>query len=177
MKTLNLFKIIAPLGVIVGISGLICLSYFVTKHYGALNLHEILQFMPTWIIVFVGAMNVITYLPIFILGFRELKSDGAIGRSENLRTGSVYRYLRNPMYAGVSFTVLGTGLLLGKTQVAIAGLLWLGICYFVSLAEEKSLTKRFGEDYLNYKKSTPRFVPEFEILIKNILKRIKKFAF
>lgn len=175
MKTLNLFKVVAPLTAALGISGLIYLSYVVAQQYGVMDLHETLRFMPTWVIKFVGAMHVITYLPVFILGFFTLKPNGAIGQSKVLYKNSIFRYLRNPMYAGISFTVIGTGLYLGKTEVAIAGLLWLAICYIVSLFEEKDLTKRFGQDYINYKKSTPRFVPEFEILIRDILKGIKKF--
>jgi protein-S-isoprenylcysteine O-methyltransferase Ste14 len=176
MKTMNVLKVVAPAMAAAGVTGLICVSYVAARHYDALDLHETLHFMPTWVIRFVGIMNVVTYLPVFVLGFLTLKPDGAIGKAESLCTGSVYHYLRNPMYAGLSFTVLGAGLILGKTQVAAAGLLWLTVCYFVTLIEEKSLTRRFGSDYLEYKKNTPRFVPDFEVLIADMLAGIKKIC-
>jgi protein-S-isoprenylcysteine O-methyltransferase Ste14 len=76
----------------------------------------------------------------------------------------LYRYIRNPMILGV-FTVL-----LGETTCtwSLALLEWsaaffvINTIYFI-LYEEPGLEKRFGEDYLNYKKHvsrwTPRLVP------------------
>jgi len=72
----------------------------------------------------------------------------------------LYRYVRNPMILGV-FTVL-----LGETTCiwSIALLQWsaaffvINTIYFI-LYEEPGLEKRFGEDYLNYKKHVPRWVP------------------
>lgn len=172
MKSRVLLKILAPAMVAVGITVFIVSSLTVTKSLVAGNLFELLHFMPTWLIRFVGAMNVLTYLPIFIFGIYTLGTDGAIGKADKLRTWSIYKYLRNPMYAGVSFTILGIGLLIGISGVAAAGLLWLVVCYFVSLLEEKSLTKKFGKIYLEYKNSTPRFVPEFQFLIEDMRKKI-----
>ncbi|MBN1924793.1 MAG: isoprenylcysteine carboxylmethyltransferase family protein [Prolixibacteraceae bacterium] len=187
MKTQNLLKVLAVLGVITGISVFLILSLTVSKNLTDLNLFKLLHFMPKKIIQFVGLMNVLTFLPIFIVGIVTLGTDGAIGKADTLKTWSVYKYVRNPMYSGISFTVFGAGLLMGITGVAAAGLLWLCLCYFVSLIEEKSLTKRFGQSYKDYKKITPRFIPDFKILFSDLFhnsfvnkkgnKKLKKYSY
>ena len=168
MKTHYLLKIIAPLMVALGIFLIMIFSSFITQRFGITSLFYRLSFMPKWVIQFVGIMNILTFLPFFVLGIITLGTDAALGRADKLRTWSVYRYIRNPMYAGISFTVFGFGLFSGVTGVAITGLLWLTICFFVSLIEERSLTKRYGKDYLEYKNATPRFIPDFQIMLKDI---------
>ena len=172
MKAKVFYKVLAPTLVITGITVITTVFLKTARELQVNNLFELLHFMPRWVIQFTGVMQVLTYLPVFITGFLALGTDGAIGKADKLRTWSVYKYLRNPMYAGVSFTLLGSGLIIGNTAVAIAGLLWLLICYFVSLAEEKSLTKRFGKAYTDYKRSTPRFVPDFDLMFRELRSKI-----
>jgi protein-S-isoprenylcysteine O-methyltransferase Ste14 len=72
----------------------------------------------------------------------------------------LYRYVRNPMILGV-FTIL-----LGETTCiwSLALLQWsaaffvINTIYFI-LYEEPGLEKRFGDDYLNYKKRVSRWLP------------------
>ena len=78
------------------------------------------------------------------------------------------------MYAGVSFTLFGLGLIISSTGVAAAGLVWLVICTIQGRMEEKALAKKFGSEYLEYKKNTPLFVPEFEKLIHDLLISVRK---
>jgi protein-S-isoprenylcysteine O-methyltransferase Ste14 len=72
----------------------------------------------------------------------------------------LYRYVRNPMILGV-FTIL-LGETIGIWSVAL--LKWsvaffaINTIYFI-LYEEPGLEKRFGEDYLNYKKHVSRWMP------------------
>ncbi|MCF8359190.1 MAG: isoprenylcysteine carboxylmethyltransferase family protein [Prolixibacteraceae bacterium] len=168
MKKQNLLKVFTVTMVVTGISLFIIIASAFSQNFNFGNLFNLLHFMPQRIIQFVGAMNVLTFFPIFVLGILTLGTDGAVGRAKQLITWSIYRYVRNPMYSGVSFSLFGLGLLLGKTGIASAGLLWLCICYLVSLIEERSLTKRFGREYTNYKENTPRFVPKFPVLLKDL---------
>jgi protein-S-isoprenylcysteine O-methyltransferase Ste14 len=75
----------------------------------------------------------------------------------------LYRYVRNPMILGV-FTVL-LGETIGLWSVAL--LQWsiaffaINTIYFI-LYEEPGLEKRFGEDYLNYKKHVSRWIPRLQ---------------
>ena len=116
--------------------------------------------MPEWVIRWVGGANIITFLPIFIIGFRTIGRKGAVGMADSLRTLSAYKYVRNPMYAGISFTIFGVGCLFGITSIAISGLIWLIICFFQAKREEKELKNRFGDEYAQYKNNTPCFIPD-----------------
>ena len=76
-----------------------------------------------------------------------------------------YRYVRNPMITGVLLLLL----LLAETLLLQSWpvFLWLVAFYILNsiyfpLFEEKSLGKRFGEDYLEYKKHVPRWIPRLK---------------
>ena len=71
-----------------------------------------------------------------------------------------YRYVRNPMISGVLMTLLGESIAFGSTGIFIWFLLFFGInhIYFV-YSEEPGLAKRFGEEYITYKKNVPRWIP------------------
>jgi protein-S-isoprenylcysteine O-methyltransferase Ste14 len=72
----------------------------------------------------------------------------------------VYRRVRNPMISGVFFVLLREATLLGSPPV----LAWFLIVFavnavYIPLIEERSLSERFGEEYLYYKRYVPRWIP------------------
>ena len=71
-----------------------------------------------------------------------------------------YRNVRNPMISSVLLTLLGESIAFGSFGIFIWFLLFFGInhMYFV-LSEEPGLVKRFGEEYLVYKRNVPRWIP------------------
>lgn len=74
--------------------------------------------------------------------------------------GGPYRYVRNPMYVGVLSVLLGESLLFRNTGLAVyAGALWLGVHLWVLLYEEPTLWRKFGEEYAEYCRHVPRWVP------------------
>jgi protein-S-isoprenylcysteine O-methyltransferase Ste14 len=79
--------------------------------------------------------------------------------SSTLVTHGMFRYSRNPMYLGLLTILAGTAICLGSlTPVLVPPLFaWLITQRFIS-NEENILAQRFGEDYLRYKKSTPRWL-------------------
>ena len=74
-----------------------------------------------------------------------------------------YRHVRNPMISSVLAMLLAEALLLNSWW--IAGLFFLfallNMIYF-PLFEEKELEKRFGADYLAYKRNVPRWIPRLK---------------
>lgn len=71
-----------------------------------------------------------------------------------------YRYVRNPMITGVLLLLLAEALLLQSLPI----FLWLAVFLLLNniyfpLFEERSLEKRFGADYLEYKKHVSRWIP------------------
>jgi protein-S-isoprenylcysteine O-methyltransferase Ste14 len=73
-----------------------------------------------------------------------------------------YRHMRNPMISSVVWILTGEGVLLGSPIL----LVWAGVFAFLNLLyiptfEEKTLAKRFGEPYEEYRQNVPRWVPRF----------------
>jgi len=72
----------------------------------------------------------------------------------------VYRHVRNPMISGVATALLGEAALTGSLPV----LAWffvflLANVLYIPLVEERGLERRFGEEYVRYKRNVPRWLP------------------
>lgn len=79
---------------------------------------------------------------------------------ERLVVSGFYRYVRNPMYVGVMLALAGEALLFqSRSLVIFACLAWLGLHLFICLYEERTLTRRYGEDYRRYRQHVPRWIP------------------
>ena len=80
--------------------------------------------------------------------------------TQHLVVTGLYRYVRNPMYVGVTAAIFGQGLLLGNVRVLEYGLaVWLGFHLFVLGYEEPTLRRTFGEEYRTFCAHVPRWVP------------------
>jgi protein-S-isoprenylcysteine O-methyltransferase Ste14 len=72
----------------------------------------------------------------------------------------IYRHVRNPMISGVMSVLLGEMLWLGSVGVLIWSLFFvLANGLYIPRLEERDLEKRFGADYVLYKKHVPRWIP------------------
>ena len=93
---------------------------------------------------------------------------GTVGRGtlapwdppQRLVVRGIYRHVRNPMMSGALLVLLGEALL----SACLPLLCWFafaGVAYaiYIPLSEEPGLARRFGEDYLIYKRNVPRWVP------------------
>jgi protein-S-isoprenylcysteine O-methyltransferase Ste14 len=83
-----------------------------------------------------------------------------MGQPVNLVVRGPYRHVRNPMITGV------VAILLGEAAIAASWwlLLWAAIFFtiqatVIQLWEEPHLAKRFGEDYVSYRRNVPRWIP------------------
>lgn len=73
-----------------------------------------------------------------------------------------YRYTRNPMMVGSWLMLIGEALILNSVALLLftvfislpAGVL------FVTKHEEPDLEERFGNEYLEYKRKVPRWIPK-----------------
>jgi len=71
-----------------------------------------------------------------------------------------YRHVRNPMISGVIFTLCAESLILQSVLVAGWAALFITLnLFYIPLSEEKGLEQRFGQDYLEYKRNVPRWLP------------------
>jgi protein-S-isoprenylcysteine O-methyltransferase Ste14 len=73
-----------------------------------------------------------------------------------------YRYVRNPMYIGVLAVFAGEWALFGERHADIALYMAIGAGFFalfVLLYEEPALRARFGDQYEEYRRNVPRWIP------------------
>ncbi|MHA1231079.1 MAG: methyltransferase family protein [Candidatus Helarchaeota archaeon] len=79
-------------------------------------------------------------------------------KSKLIKTG-IYKYTRNPLYFGSSLTFFGCFFILQLTFILILSIIFTVHLYFIAKWEEKELEKRFGDEFIEYKKSVPFFIP------------------
>lgn len=76
-----------------------------------------------------------------------------------LVTSGIYKYSRNPMYLGLLIIVISSSIFyLNIYSILTPLFFYLWINRFQIKREEVFLTKKFGEDYLSYKKKTRRWI-------------------
>jgi protein-S-isoprenylcysteine O-methyltransferase Ste14 len=79
---------------------------------------------------------------------------------QKLVVRGVYRYVRNPMISGVLLVLLGESLLTASLPLFSLFIVFLVVnSVYIPLSEEPGLVKRFGEEYLTYKRNVPRWIP------------------
>ncbi len=79
---------------------------------------------------------------------------------QKLVVRGVYRHVRNPMITGALCILLGEAVFFGSWW--LFGLFAFAVLVnliYIPLSEEPGLVKRFGDDYLLYKRNVPRWVP------------------
>lgn len=73
-----------------------------------------------------------------------------------------YRYVRNPMYIGNLTLAVGVGIFIASgTYLIYALVLAIVTHFYIVFSEEPQLVRRFGQDYLDYCKTTNRWIPKF----------------
>ncbi|MFA6017524.1 MAG: isoprenylcysteine carboxylmethyltransferase family protein [Patescibacteria group bacterium] len=82
-----------------------------------------------------------------------------IKTNHELITSGIYGYVRHPIYGGILLMVPGV-LLVAGSYTFIAGLVAMLLIFEVfARREEKLLTKHFGKKYIEYMKTTKKFIP------------------
>ena len=100
---------------------------------------------------------------------------GSISRTRSSNTGSnlikegPFGWFRNPLYIGNFFIVLGIATFAGKGWlVALTCILFAVQYYFIVQYEEHTLEKKFGTEYLDYKKEVPAWIPRKMIALADV---------
>lgn len=100
-----------------------------------------------------GAWLTLAGMLLVIAGWR------AIHQSKGLVTTGLYRYIRHPQYTGL-FCILTGWIFHWPTLLTVIMYPILLIVYYrLAKLEEKGLVLEFGEPYLDYCRTTPRFFP------------------
>jgi len=79
-----------------------------------------------------------------------------------LITTGLYTYIRNPMLLGLFIFLIGLGVLFGSLSLIFifTPLFILINVLYIKAIEEKEMEKKFGKQYLEYKKKVPMFFPK-----------------
>ena len=83
--------------------------------------------------------------------------------TRKLITVSLYAYVRNPMILSIITILVGESILFASYGIA----LWAAFNFVVNtiyfaFSEEPGLEKRFGEEYVEYKRNVPRWIPRLK---------------
>lgn len=80
--------------------------------------------------------------------------------SKKLVVVSLYRFVRNPMILSLLVVLLGEAVAFESVGIYIlAALFFIINTLYFRFSEEPGLEKRFGEEYLEYKRNVPRWMP------------------
>jgi protein-S-isoprenylcysteine O-methyltransferase Ste14 len=83
-----------------------------------------------------------------------------VAPTERLVVGGLYRYVRNPMYVALLAAIAGQALLLGRWVLLGYGAgVFLLVFSFVRLYEEPELERTYGEEYVEYRRAVPGWLP------------------
>lgn len=110
----------------------------------------------------IGAPLLLLGGAIIVLSKQELLRQGqpSAPRQPTTRivTAGMYRFSRNPMYAGLALCFLGLGFAINKPWLLILLPFTLVLVQLLLIRpEEKYLKRKFGEDFIRYKKSVRRW--------------------
>lgn len=75
-----------------------------------------------------------------------------------IRSGP-YAFVRHPIYTGMFLAALGTAFVVGEWRGLVAAVLLLGAHSRKALREESLLTREFGQEYAEYRRSTGFLFP------------------
>ena len=124
------------------------------------------QLVPAWwnlTGLIAVAIGLASYAWCLAFHFRSYRDSVRIGFSPpHLVEAGPYRISRNPMYVSGLFAWLGWTVFYGSPAVLVAlVLLWSVFAFRVIPLEERQLQAMFGNDYLDYKRSVPRWIGRF----------------
>lgn len=75
----------------------------------------------------------------------------------------IYQHVRNPMLLGVFSILVGEAIFFGSPPLlGLFAIFCLLNIIYIPFVEEPGLLKRFGENYLLYKKNVPRWIPRWK---------------
>ena len=74
-----------------------------------------------------------------------------------LKTSGIYKFSRNPMYLGFNLWTIAAVIYTLNIFIILLGLYSIWVYHMIIRGEENFLEKRFGAEFINYKKKTRRY--------------------
>jgi protein-S-isoprenylcysteine O-methyltransferase Ste14 len=118
--------------------------------------------LPLWIrwagVGGAAASAILLFFSLFSLG-TNLTDTVVTRASHSLITSGPYRWVRHPFYAAFALGLASNAVVTANWFLAITGLCAVALVIARTKIEEQKLTERFGDEYLQYMRRTPRFIP------------------
>jgi len=112
----------------------------------------------------VSVLGLILYFWTILLFSRVDGTQVPLAPTQKLVVKGPYSIIRNPMVTGAILFVTGLGIILNSILfIAVSMVFPLLYIIYIKLVEEKELETRFGEEYKEYKKSTPFIFPKIRV--------------
>lgn len=147
------FFLVAP-GTVVGV-----VPWLITRW-------EIADSTPKWQIVIGALLIVVSLIPPVHAFSQFVKAGGTpmpIAPTQRLVVTGFNRFVRNPMYLGLTIVNLGQALLFSSwVLVAWAAGFWILTASFVHWYEEPALVREYGEEYQTYRRNVHRWLPRLQ---------------
>ena len=96
----------------------------------------------------------------WVLGKNWARSVSGVRRDTVLVTTGLYGIVRHPIYLGLFISLTALALMAANLLVLLPTLALLIVLYASIAEEEVILIDRFGDEYREYKKRTPRLIPK-----------------
>lgn len=145
----NLFSLILPFSVLV----LIPLSI-----ENDISIKHAFLFLIGILIMVAGLLVMVLTISLFIKIGRGTLAPWS--PTKKLVVSGLYAHVRNPMIMGVMVVLAGESIALESWNIFIWLLIFIAINnIFFLVYEEPNLVKRFGQEYIEYKRNVPRWIP------------------
>ena len=119
----------------------------------------ILEDIWVWIFRIVGGIVIILGIVIWFIGAMRSGMDENITENK-LKTDGIYSWVRNPMYTGCWFIMIGISFMWHNYWMLPMILIdWVIFTIVLKNTEEKWLLDVYGQDYEDYKKRVNRCIP------------------
>jgi protein-S-isoprenylcysteine O-methyltransferase Ste14 len=113
----------------------------------------------------IGGALVLAGLAVVVACFARFVTEGRgtpapVAPTEQLVVGGIYRFVRNPMYVGVTTMIAGQAVLFRSPATGLWAVVFLATtATFVTLYEQPKLQEQFGESYERYREAVPGWWP------------------
>jgi protein-S-isoprenylcysteine O-methyltransferase Ste14 len=150
-----------PLKMPLFILGKICvfgswLFFLVKAIFPSIGYFPVPEFL-SWIAAFILILAILIFVISFIQLGVALKM-GLPNESTKLRTSGLYRFSRNPIYAAIFLMFIASVMYFPDPLNLCLAIMGSIIHYRTTLAEEKFLLQRFGNEWILYTSRTRRYL-------------------
>lgn len=116
----------------------------------------------------VGSVVAVIGLIFFTMGMGRSLLFTRKKRGRKFITTGVFRYTRNPSSFGMMSILFGVSLILNSLGLFLIAIVMLIIFTLTVHFADALMFANYGDEFLKYKNSTPRFIPNFNRLVSNI---------